>query len=113
MTFWNINTGGTDSLALWISYDAGATFTYLTKYLSIAGWVERTLDLGTSTAPNVILRFRGTSNAGGSDLGLDEISIFLAPQNDAGIAAINSPAAVFFTAVDTVKVSLKTLAEMT
>ncbi|MCX6273416.1 MAG: lamin tail domain-containing protein, partial [Bacteroidetes bacterium] len=107
MTFWYMNSAGTDSLAIWISYDAGVSFTYLQKFLTTTGgWNKKTLYLGTTIASQVIIRFRATSNFGTSDIGIDQVNIGIASLDDAGIVAIVRPASIIFSIEDTIKVNL-------
>lgn len=108
LRFWYINTSGTDSLAVYLSEDAGITFNFLAKYTTTTTWQQMMLELGSSVSPEVILRFKatGTAVAGGTDIGLDRIDIFMAPANDAGISAITSPASTMSTLNNDVKVTL-------
>ncbi|MHC1706067.1 MAG: lamin tail domain-containing protein [Bacteroidales bacterium] len=96
MKFWYNNTSGTDSLAVYFSDDAGAPFTFLQKYTTTTGWEEKQILLGTSTSTTCIVKFVATSNNTANDLGLDQISIIAAPDNDAGISDISSPPALNF-----------------
>jgi len=91
LKFWNINTGGTDSLTVSMSTDGGATFSVLQKYNIVAAWTQQVITLGTSVSPTVVLRFVGKSNAGQSDIGLDEVIVTIPSPNDAGVVSIDSP----------------------
>ncbi|MEI6575983.1 MAG: lamin tail domain-containing protein [Bacteroidota bacterium] len=108
LKFWYINTSGTDSLSLYLSQDNGASFTFLTKYTTATAWQLKSQDLGNITSSTVILRFKatGTAAAGGTDIGLDEVEVFLAPVNDAGISAITQPTSAMASATNDVKVTL-------
>jgi hypothetical protein len=75
LDFWYMNADGADSLSVYLSTDAGATFTYLNKYLADTTWKEYTAYLGNSTAANCVLRFRTVSDYGYSDIGLDEVKV--------------------------------------
>jgi hypothetical protein len=82
LKFWYINPSGNDSLAIYLSTDGGATFTFLQKYTTSATWVEYTLPLGTSVSPTTILRFKATSDYGNDDIGIDGVYVYLQPAND-------------------------------
>ncbi|MCX6271511.1 MAG: lamin tail domain-containing protein, partial [Bacteroidetes bacterium] len=108
LSFWYINSSGSDSLALWISYDAGSSFTFLQKFQTTSGgWNEKIVYLGISTSNEVIVRFRATSNSSGSsDIGIDQVSVEVASSDDAGISDITQPSSVIFSTGGTVKVNL-------
>jgi hypothetical protein len=109
LKFWYVNTNGTDSLALYLSEDGGGSFNFLSKYVTTTGWQLISTDLGTSESSTVVLRFKstGTAAAGGSDIGFDGIEVYLAPGDDAGIAAITNPPAAMSSSVQDVTVDLK------
>ncbi|HRO41040.1 MAG TPA: fibronectin type III domain-containing protein, partial [Flavobacteriales bacterium] len=66
----------TDVIDVRISTDGGATFTNLGTNLGQADtWATQEYTI-TSNSATTILRFRGTSDLGGSDIGLDNIRIF-------------------------------------
>ncbi|MEI6574875.1 MAG: lamin tail domain-containing protein [Bacteroidota bacterium] len=91
LRFYQMNTNGTDSLAIWISRDGGTTFNYLTKFNIALTWTQRVVLLGDTVSSHVILRFRATANnAGTSDIGIDEVSVNLV-QPDAGMLSVVSP----------------------
>jgi hypothetical protein len=94
LKFWQINTAGTDSLKVYISTNAGNTFTLLQKYNTATVWTERQLLLGTIVDSNVVLRFAALANGGQSDIGLDDVEVSFLPPNDAGLTSIDSPGAV-------------------
>ena len=82
LDFWYINPDGTDSLSLYLSTDNGATFGFIQKFLTATTWTENFINLSTSTSPNCILRFRATSDYGLTDIGIDQVHVFLQPNND-------------------------------
>ncbi len=114
LKFWYINTSGTDSLGLYISEDGGASFTFLGKYATTTNWQQYSKDLGSSLSSNVVLRFKttGTAAAGGTDIGIDHVEIFMAPDNDAGVSAITNPPAAMSSANQDVTVDLKNYGSM-
>jgi hypothetical protein len=91
LKFWQVNTGGTDSLLVSMSVDGGSTFSVLQKINTNAAWLQYIIPLGASVSPTVILQFVGKSNAGGSDIGLDEVEVSILPANDAGVVSIDAP----------------------
>ncbi|MCX6273413.1 MAG: lamin tail domain-containing protein [Bacteroidetes bacterium] len=105
--FMYINNNGVDSLSLYVSFDAGTTFNFLTRFFTTTGgWNEKTVYIGTSTSSTTIIRFRGTLN-GQTDIGLDQVSIELVTGDDAGMAAINKPNNIIFDPQDSIKVTLQ------
>lgn len=106
LKFWYNNTAGTDSLALYMSEDGGSTFNYIQKFTTTTGWEENQIMLGPSTSTTVVLKFVATSNNTANDIGLDEVSVTAAPDNDAGIAEITSPGNLVFSGNQNLIVSL-------
>lgn len=75
MTFYYINTSGTDSLKVLLSTDGGATFTQVGTTLKIAStWTLQSLTLPTATATSLI-RFEAGGDNGSTDIGLDNLNI--------------------------------------
>lgn len=91
LDYYYINTGGSDSMRVSFSTDGGTTFNRIGGNITSAAWTLFTIPLGTTTSANCIVRFVAISNAGGSDIGLDEVSVNIINPNDAGIAAITAP----------------------
>jgi hypothetical protein len=106
LKFWYINTTGTDSVAVYFSEDGGTTFNFLQKFTATTTWEQKQLMLGTSLSTTCIIKFVATSNNTGSDIGLDEVSVIAAPDNDAGIAEITSPASLVFSSSQNLVVTL-------
>lgn len=67
-----INTSGTDSLSIQISTDGGTTFTRLDSAGIAANWRRKTIFF-TTLSPTTVIRFRGVSDNGATDIGLDNI----------------------------------------
>lgn len=107
LKFWYNNSAGTDSLSVYMSENSGITFSLLQKYTSTTGWEEKQILLGTSMASKVVIRFVATSNYTANDIGIDQISVITAPDNDAGIAFINSPVNLVFSSPQAVEVTLR------
>ena len=74
-----INTSGSDVLDVLLSTDGGATFpTTLLSLPSNSGWTSQTVNIASNSATCVI-RFRGTSDYGSTDIGIDNIFLGLPP----------------------------------
>jgi len=91
LKFHHINTSGNDSLSIYVSNDSGATFNFVQKITTDASWIQHTLNLGSSTSPKSIVRFKGVSATTTNDFGIDSVQVYVLPTNDAGVTAINSP----------------------
>ncbi len=109
LKFWNINTSGTDTLSVMMSNDAGTTYTTLQKFAITPTWTQRLVPLGTSVAPQTIVRFRvnNTATGGTTDVGLDSVQVVLLSPNDAGITAINAPTTPVIQGTNPVTVTVK------
>ncbi|MFL5743061.1 MAG: gliding motility-associated C-terminal domain-containing protein [Niastella sp.] len=70
-----INTSGGDTLEVLLSTDGGATFTHLGGYAVNTSWDKKILNFVSNSATTVI-RFRATADFGGSDIGIDNLSMF-------------------------------------
>lgn len=76
LSFWYINTTGSDVLKVLFSTDGGSTFIQYGSTLGIAAsWTKQTYNLGISTSSSAIVRFEATSDYGFSDIGIDEVDI--------------------------------------
>jgi hypothetical protein len=76
LTYYYINTNGSDSLKVYLSINGGVTFTEIDKKGISDTWSKTIINLGNITATNGIIRFKATSDYGNTDLGLDEVNIF-------------------------------------
>ena len=110
LTFYYINTTGTDSLFVSLSSNGGTTFgSPIAKYNTSAAWGLKTINLGGSTASNTVIRFSSLSNNGSTDIGIDQLQVqllIIAP-NDAGIVSINSPASTANLGMTNIQVTTK------
>ncbi len=80
VSFYTILTGSAPNLQVYLSTDGGTTFTLQTMspaFGTNAAWVSRYVDLGSVTSATTIIRFKGTSDFGSNDIGLDHVSISL------------------------------------
>ena len=108
--FWHINTSGTDSLFVYLSSDAGQTFSLMQKFATAATWTQHFISLGTSTTNNAIVRFYAKNQGGGgtgTDIGIDSVQIYVVPANDAGLTAINAPSTPILPGSTPVSVTVK------
>ena len=74
------NFDGTDYMDVQLSEDGGTTFTTLNTYTTVSSgnWAPEIITT-TSTAANAVIRFRAISDFGGSDIGIDSLSISVEP----------------------------------
>ncbi|THU40431.1 T9SS type B sorting domain-containing protein [Niastella caeni] len=70
-----INTTGNDSMEVLLSTDGGLTFTWLNGYTVNGSWDRKVLNF-TSNSATTVIRFRSTSDFGGSDIGIDNLTMF-------------------------------------
>ena len=73
-----INPDGNDSLEVFLSTDAGASFTKVNSQKISASWKTVTISLGSLSAVgnNGILRFKATSDFFNTDIGIDKVSVY-------------------------------------
>lgn len=90
LSYYYINTDGTDQLQVFLSTDGGSTFTLLSTRMLSATWTKYVENLGSSTASNAIIRFVATSDFGNTDLGLDEVKVEIAG-NDLEMVSVDAP----------------------
>lgn len=76
LSFWYINSSGSDKLEVSLSTDGGTTFgSVLSTLTTSTGWTRQSLNLGTSVATKCVLRFKATGDFGSTDIGIDEVKI--------------------------------------
>ncbi|MBC7694049.1 MAG: T9SS type A sorting domain-containing protein [Burkholderiales bacterium] len=78
MSFYNFNTSGTDSLEVWLSTNGGSSFTKKAGYNLATAWTKQIISLGSVGSASCVVRFRGISDFGNDDLGLDSLKIYSA-----------------------------------
>ncbi|MBS1650372.1 MAG: T9SS type A sorting domain-containing protein, partial [Bacteroidetes bacterium] len=78
MSFYHINTSGTDSLEVFLSTNGGSTFTKKAGYTISSAWNKKTLLLSGVSSPTCVVRFQATSDWGVTDIGVDSVQ-FIAP----------------------------------
>ncbi len=106
LSFWYINTAGTDSLSLWMSSDSGLTYVPLANYLTTNGWENKQLGLGNDTSHYIIIRFKATPNTSTSDIGIDQVSVMITPDHDAALYSIVEPLNLVFTPTNPIRVQI-------
>lgn len=94
LTFDYINTSGTDYLELSLSTDGGVTFNPINLATDTirqrATWSTKIWDFNSNSA-TTILRFRGVSDYGNTDIGLDNVQVFTVTPIDMAATNIVSP----------------------
>ena len=76
LTFWYNNTGGSDSLKIYLSTNGGASFdTTLLKLSTRYNWTKISISLGSSVSPTCVIRFKAIANSSSSDIYIDDINI--------------------------------------
>ena len=91
LTFGYINKTGNDSLALYLSSDSGATFNFIKKYTVATAWTLDTIVLGASTSVNTVLKFKATSDFGYTDIGIDNVNVYIQTPVNIGVLNIERP----------------------
>ncbi len=109
LSYYVINTDGTDKLQVYISTDGGSTFTLLNTHVIVSSWTKYTVSLGTTTVSNGIIRFVATSDFGNTDLGLDEISVSLTGHDVSILNVIQPVSGCNLGSNETVQVQIKNL----
>jgi hypothetical protein len=78
ISFYYLNPSGTDNLDVLVSNDAGISYSIKASYNAQPTWTKKTIYYVNSiTTPSCIVRFKGTSDNGIDDLGIDSLSIKL------------------------------------
>lgn len=78
MSFYNINVSGNDTIQVWLSTNAGSTFTKKGQYLTAGSWTKQVINLGSVGSASCVVRFRGISDYGNDDMGIDSLKIYTA-----------------------------------
>lgn len=94
ISFYYINPTGTDNLDVLVSNDAGASFSTKASYNAQPTWVKKTVYyVNSASTPSCMVKFKGTSDNGADDLGIDSLSIILVCVNPT-ITAVASRTAI-------------------
>ncbi len=76
VTFYSINTSGTDVVRVYLSTDGGSTYgTSLTTIGLSSAWTQYTVPLGTTTSSTVKIKFEATGDFGLTDIGVDQMVV--------------------------------------
>ena len=76
LDFYHINTSGTDILKVFLSTDGGSTFSQIGSNIGVsAAWTAKSISLGSTNSATTIVRFKGTSDFGSTDIGIDHVVI--------------------------------------
>jgi|GEM_PF-1272708 uncharacterized protein (TIGR02145 family) len=100
LSFWYINTSGSDKLEVTWSFDGGQNFSSpLFDLSTTTDWQQNIISLGTSNSNQVIIRFKATSDWGMTDIGLDRVIIDIpsVAAFTADVTSGNAPLTVQFT----------------
>ncbi len=98
LTFWMINTSGTDKIEVALSIDNGGTYgAVLSTSTIFANWTLVTVSLGSSTAVQCKVRFRATSDFGTTDIGIDRVTVFNGSNTMSGTYTIDNSIAASTT----------------
>jgi len=100
MSIYYRNASGTDNVRVEMSSNGGGTWLGLTLSGTNSGWTATLIDFGnTFGTNNVLIRLRGTSDFGLTDMGIDELNVYAGFYEDvagpytwtvpAGITSIN------------------------
>ena len=82
LDFWYINTSGNDSLSVYLSTDGGTSFSFIQKITVAATWTKNIITIGTVQSSTGIIRFRAVSDNAQTDIGLDQVQVYLSPAED-------------------------------
>jgi len=86
LTFYHINTSGTDVVNVYLSVDNGTTWGTSLKTIGVSGvWTQYYVLLGNTTSSQVKIKFTATSDFGTSDIGIDQVLI----QDDPSFAPLS------------------------
>jgi len=78
ISFYHINTSGSDVTTLAISTDGGTTWSASLVSIGVSStWTLYTIPLGNTTSNNVKIKFRATSDYGTTDIGIDQVTVFV------------------------------------
>jgi hypothetical protein len=78
LDFYIIDVDGGDSLTVYLSIDNGTSWARVsTLTANYTSWTKVTLDLGSSTSTTCKIKFKGISDWGSTDVGLDEVKVYI------------------------------------
>ncbi len=78
LSFYNFNISGNDTIQVWLSTNNGSSFVKKGQYLTAGVWTKQIITLGSVGSPTCVVRFRGISDYGNDDMGIDSLKIYTA-----------------------------------
>ena len=76
VTFYSINTSGTDVMRVYLSTDGGTNYGSALATVGVnATWTQVSVPLGTTTSSTVKIKFETTGDFGSTDFGLDQMVV--------------------------------------
>ena len=78
MSFYNYNLSGDDTIQVWLSTNGGGSFVKKGQYLTAGSWTKQVITLGAVGSSSCVVRFRGISDYGNDDMGVDSLKIYTA-----------------------------------
>ncbi|MEI6019825.1 MAG: T9SS type A sorting domain-containing protein [Bacteroidota bacterium] len=79
LSFYYINTSGTDVLNVNFSTNGGSTYSTLATYSVSGAWAKQIINLGAVNSSSCILSFSATSDYGVTDIGIDSLEVKTCP----------------------------------
>ena len=77
ISFYYINTSGTDYLNVLLSSDGGVSYSVKGYYPTQANWAKKTIYYNAVNTPSCVIKFKGNADNGISDLGIDSLAVRL------------------------------------
>jgi len=77
ISFYYINTSGSDFLNVLLSSDAGISYSIKGYYPVQTTWTKKTIYYNAVNTPSCVIKFKGNADNGATDLGIDSLSIRL------------------------------------
>jgi len=90
MSFYNYNLTGADTIQVWLSTNAGGSFVKKGQYLTAGAWTKQIITLGAVGSSSCVVRFRGISDYGNDDMGIDSLKIYTAVCTTPPVAGVIS-----------------------
>ena len=113
LSYYYLNTDGSDQLQVFLSTDGGSSFTLLNTTALASAWTKYVVSLGSTTTTNAVIRFAATSDFGYTDIGLDQVAVDFS-SHDVSIQSIAQPVTECgLSATETVSVIIKNTGALT
>ena len=88
MSFYNYNLSGNDTIQVWLSTNGGGSFVKKGQYLTAGSWTKQVITLGAVGSSSCVVRFRGISDYGNDDMGVDSLKIYTAVCSTPPVAGV-------------------------